>query len=291
MTCTNPILLKKPDKALRINIKKVGLYVPCGKCISCRIARTREWATRILHEASMYEHNSFLTLTYDDENIPENGSLRKKDLQDFIKRLRYHLGSRRIKYFGCGEYGDITNRPHYHVILLNWHSDLDKDYNLRTKKIGKKYKYSPLVADVWPFGIHTIGAVEYDSIRYCTQYIQKKYSGYLAEEKYKGIEPPFQIQSLGMGLSYLQKNEDYFKDKLGCTVRGKEVGLPRYYKKKLGIPTQVLLEKAEEREKELLSHHGFNEFYDDGFIPALKRARRQANANREAEINKKQKKL
>ena len=105
MQCTRPFHIKNPD---RFKYKKpnelVGdewLDVPCGHCLACRIARTREWTVRLLHESEFWEDTSFITLTYDDEHVPvtyyaedEFGSarggftLRSRDLQLFMKRLR-----------------------------------------------------------------------------------------------------------------------------------------------------------------------------------------------------------
>jgi hypothetical protein len=95
-----------------------GLYVPCGKCIACRIARTREWTVRIMHEMSCHDNAVFATLTYDDDHLPPDRSISKDELQRFIKRLRKELGDRKIRYFACGEYGETTNRPHYHAIIF-----------------------------------------------------------------------------------------------------------------------------------------------------------------------------
>ena len=291
MTCTNPVLIAPKGLPKRFGPKlEFGMYVPCGKCISCRIARTREWTTRILHESSMYEDNCFVTLTYNDENLPENGSLSKRALQLFIKRLRFELGDRRIKYYACGEYGDSTNRPHYHMCILNWNPFTDKSSNSNSKKTGN-YKSSDKVSMLWPYGFNVIGSLTADSIRYVAQYVQKKYTGKLAEETYGDKEPPFQLCSLGMGKEYCLKNQDYFREKLGCTIHGKEVGLPRYYKKILEIPTEVLLEKSLEHEKKLLDHYHATDIYDGKLQIGLKKARAQADANIKAKINLKKRKL
>ena len=61
--------------------------VACGQCIGCRLERSRQWAVRCMHEASMHMFNSFVTLTYDDDHLPEYNSLNYKHFQDFMKRL------------------------------------------------------------------------------------------------------------------------------------------------------------------------------------------------------------
>ena len=82
------------------------LNIPCGQCIGCRLDRSRDWATRCVHEASLHENNSFITLTYNNENLPEDRSLHKKDFQDFMKRLRKKFHNKKIRYYHCGEYGE-----------------------------------------------------------------------------------------------------------------------------------------------------------------------------------------
>ena len=99
--------------------------LPCGQCIGCRLERSRQWAVRCMYEASLHTCNSFLTLTYDDDHIrwsPVTGeqTLYKRDLQLFMKRLRKHLEPLKVRFFACGEYGDNTYRPHYHVILFGY---------------------------------------------------------------------------------------------------------------------------------------------------------------------------
>ena len=64
------------------------LTVSCGSCIGCRLERSRQWAVRIMHEAQMHDSNSFLTLTYNDEHLPANGSLKLSDFQQFCRNLR-----------------------------------------------------------------------------------------------------------------------------------------------------------------------------------------------------------
>ena len=109
------LTFKKPEN--HWNYEKVKL--PCGTCIGCKVEKSRQWAIRCVHEASLHEDNCFLTLTFNEEHMPENRSINKRDLQLFFKRLRKRYPNKVIKYFACGEYGDERNRPHYHVILFN----------------------------------------------------------------------------------------------------------------------------------------------------------------------------
>lgn len=206
------------------------LTVPCGKCMACRISHSREWATRIVHEASCHEDNIFLTLTYSTENLPSDGSLRKDEFTKFIKLLRYHIGDKKIKYYACGEYGEDNKRPHYHAIIF-----------------GLSKSDRPTINKCWGKGFIYIGTVTYDSARYTADYVMKKKWDLWERKK---IEPPFQLCSQGIGLEWLMKNEKQFRENLSVNVRGVETGLPRYYQKKLDIPVEEKLEKSIERREE-----------------------------------------
>lgn len=221
------MLIKNPRPQ---GLGDIGLEVPCGKCLTCRINRSRMWTERLLHEASLHESNVFLTLTYNDEHLPgkipgTNKTLVPEDLQKFWKRLRKRL-KERIRFYACGEYGDKDARPHYHAIVfgLTW-----KD--LKTRRLPSGRMTSDLISSVWDKGFNTVGMVEHASIRYVTDYVMKKWCGKKGKKEYtdKGLVPPFQRASLGIGKEYFENNRQYFIDKMGSTMFGKEVGVPRYY--------------------------------------------------------------
>lgn len=221
MQCTRPLQLPN-----------VPMPVPCGKCRACRISRSREWATRIQQEASYYENNIFVTLTYSDENLPKDKAVYKKEVQLFIKRLRKELGDQKIKYFACGEYGEETKRAHYHLLILNM------PFN------GKKNTY--FIEKAWTKGRIDIGTVTYNSARYVADYIQKDDRS----EMYDGRTPPFSLKSQGLGKQYAIDNKDQIIDNLGSTVNGIPVGLPKIYMKWLEIDNQLLIDKARVRSNE-----------------------------------------
>ena len=106
-----------------------GFDLPCGKCQGCRLERSRQWAVRCLHESNMFDQNCFITLTYNFENLPKDGSLSVDVVQKFFKRLRKKFPDRKIRYFLCGEYGDMLSRPHYHACLFGF--DFDDKYLFR----------------------------------------------------------------------------------------------------------------------------------------------------------------
>ena len=89
----------------------------CGQCLPCRIVKRRIWTHRIMLEAQMHEKCSFLTLTYDPENEPPGRTLDPDDVQLWMKRFRERLRSEYgifVRQYLIGEYGDETQRPHYH---------------------------------------------------------------------------------------------------------------------------------------------------------------------------------
>lgn len=191
-------------------IESTYTELPCGKCIGCRLDKARAWAVRITHEASLYKNNSFLTLTYSEENLPVGGSLNKEDIQKFFKRLRWTLDKQdiAIRYFQVGEYGEENLRPHHHVILFN--------YDFPDKKLFRQNHGTPIyqseqLADLWPFGFHTIGAVTFDSAAYCARYVLKKVGGPQADEHYKGRLPEYTTMSRrpGIGKNWI---ETYMED-------------------------------------------------------------------------------
>lgn len=138
-----------------------------------------------MHEASLYSANRFLTLTYAPEHLPAHGSLDKKAVPLFLKRLRKRTDDT-VRYFQCGEYGENFARPHYHVCLLNYGfpdeilSGTSGDHDLRT---------SELLADLWPFGHHQIGDLTFNSAAYVARYVTKKINGRMAEDHYSRVNP------------------------------------------------------------------------------------------------------
>lgn len=95
-------------------LASVGLLLPCGSCVGCQISRAREWAIRCSLEEQLHPVSSFVTLTYHDKYLPP--TLSRPDLSRFVRYMRRRVGS--FRFFGCGEYGERTHRPHYHAILF-----------------------------------------------------------------------------------------------------------------------------------------------------------------------------
>lgn len=203
---------------------RIEMQVPCGQCWSCRLARSREWAVRLMKESSYWREDEqvFLTLTYDKENLPKDQSVKIEHFQKFMKDVRYHFSSlqgekrvyKKLKYFHCGEYGETCKtcnksylyhpesnsglaytgcthydkqigRPHYHAIIFGLKFD-DMEIFKRTNAGEIIYK-SEKLNTLWNKGFCSIGKVTFESCAYTARYIMKKINGDKAEENYKKI--------------------------------------------------------------------------------------------------------
>lgn len=140
--------------------------VPCGKCVGCRADQALAWSIRCYHEASQHEKNCFVTLTYEDSQLPSDGKIQKEELQRFFKRLR--RSGYKFRYFACGEYGEKTRRPHYHAIIFG------QDFLFDKISINDKLYTSPTLQERWGKGLVSIASVELHSIMYVCGYTQKK---------------------------------------------------------------------------------------------------------------------
>lgn len=235
MACYRPLrayALRNAEGKMQVSFKrKIGyepIWLPCGQCIGCRLERSRQWAMRIVHEAQMYDRNCFVTLTYDDEHMPANGSLNKRDFTLFMKRLRKRYGAG-IRYYQCGEYGELLGRPHHHAILFNFDFD---DKVLWSVRDGVRLYRSASLEQLWPYGYSTIGDVTFESAAYVARYCTKKITGKLAGEHYKGKLPEYATMSRrpGIGRAWLEKYKDDVYSYDYVVVRnGLKLRPPRYY--------------------------------------------------------------
>lgn len=210
--------------------------IACGQCFGCRLERSRQWAVRCMHEASLYDQNSFVTLTFDDDNIPFRSSLEYATFQKFMKRLRKHM-KQQVRFYMCGEYGEQTMRPHFHAILFN--CGFDDRQKFRLLDSGCKLYTSKTLEKLWPFGMSSIGEVTFESAAYVARYVMKKMTGPGAEDHYRRVDehgeyqltPEFSHMSLkpGIGAPWLEK---YAKDIYPldyAVVGGKKLKPPKYY--------------------------------------------------------------
>lgn len=220
--------------------------VPCGKCIGCRLEHSKMWASRCLHEASLYDQNSFLTLTYNDENVPSDFSLNVKDFQSFMKRLRREIYPKKVRFFHCGEYGENTQRPHYHAILFGL-DFADKQYHCKARE--NTLYTSDQLNNLWGLGYCTIGAVTFESCAYVARYITKKITGDQAEEHYKGRKPEYVTMSRrpGIGQQWLEQYQSDVYPRDEVIIRGQKCKPPRYYDKQLEKTNPKLYESIKTR--------------------------------------------
>lgn len=234
-----PIIWKAPQGTEQ-------LTVPCGSCIGCRLDRSLQWAVRCVHEASLYEKNCFLTLTYDNEHLPEGGSLMLSDFQKFLKKLRKENGHK-IRYFHCGEYGEKLRRPHYHALLFN--HDFDDKYEWRIENGNKLYR-SPGLEKLWDLGNSEIGDVTFASAAYVARYVMKKVGGNGADDHYVDkrsgelLKPEYVTMSRrdGIGKKWYEKFKSDVFPSDEIRVEGKKVKVPRFYDNLLDKEDPDLLE-------------------------------------------------
>lgn len=214
----------------RLGFRDRPVSVPCGRCIGCRVEYARQWAMRCMHEASLYDENSFVTLTYDDDHLPARGSLRKRDFQLFMKRLRRRFPDQRIRFFASGEYGDDTLRPHYHGCLFGFDF---RDKRSVCRRSDYEVYQSDVLDDTWACGLTEVGSVTFDSAAYCARYAVKKFRGKPedVERYYDGLEPEFAVMSRrpGIGAQWYAQYGEGVRMHDSVIVNGREVRPPKYY--------------------------------------------------------------
>lgn len=229
--CYRPVSLARDKRTA------VALDVPCGRCIGCRLERSRQWAIRCMHEAQMHEHNCMVTLTFDDEHLPSDG-VSVRDLQLFFKRLRKHSA---FRYYACGEYGDNFARPHYHALLFGL--SFPDRYQIEDSPSGAPQWMSPLLDRTWKQGRCSIGSVTFESAAYVARYVTKKVTGDRAADHYTvlnpltgeliRLNPEFGTMSRnpGIGRSWFERysRDVYPFDEV--VARGHPSKVPRYYDK------------------------------------------------------------
>lgn len=251
------------------------VQVPCGHCIGCQLDRSRQWADRMLCELqSARGKGIFITLTYAPAKVPfgwykdnqdclhRSYTLDKRDLQGFNKKLRAaydghgHYGDlpvRRIRYYGAGEYGEMTLRPHYHEIIFGLDladvgavPAVNDAGQVVTNELGHVYYKSKLLEKLWPNGLVSCAEVSWRTCAYVARYVTKKWeSGYKTKETYQffGVIPEFSIMSRrpGIGAEYFDKwldshdgmdLLDIAKLSLGDQEGAKQIKVPKYVKRK-----------------------------------------------------------
>lgn len=223
--------------------------IPCNHCWACNLNYSAEWATRIMKEVEQSEHNYFITLTYDDKHLPIleeiqchygetykmyrndgtwQGSLFPEDMETFINSLRKYFerkGVKGIKYYYCGEYGETTLRPHYHIILMHCPLNISLFYDTHIDQNFKAHWKSPEVEHYWNKGMVDIAEVEWSCAAYVARYCMKKMDRNPDKSFYyeQGKLPEYTRSSQHIGETWYKehKNEIYANDEIIMkTVKG-----------------------------------------------------------------------
>lgn len=194
---------------------------------------------RCVHESHLYKNNCFITLTYNDENVPHRGQLHYPHFVAFMRRLRkYQTG---IRFYMGGEYGSINWRPHYHAILFNWDWK-DREY-YKTTGSGEKIYLSKQLERLWPHGYSSTANATFESAAYIARYCMQKRTGKDAEDWYRRYDEEGEYQLIpefnqasrdpGIGADWLRfyKNDVYTNDYV--VMNGVETNVPKFYDKLL----------------------------------------------------------
>lgn len=242
------------DHCLEDFPKQDVIQIPCGKCLGCRLQYAQDWQGRLLMELQCHDIAWFVTMMYDDEHVrtviyeDDAGSqvrletLCKKDVQDFMKRLRYHFPKDKLRFYFTGEYGDQTFRPHIHGIIYGLHLD-DVEQIPGVYSVNHEPKFLSTVFDaIWGHGSCELGTVTPESTSYVARYVMKKVKkGWKTEKEALGLEPEFGLMSRkpAIGRPYFDQNPHMF-DYVSChlpTAKGSVNIFPtRYFRDLIDSP-------------------------------------------------------
>jgi len=240
--CDWPVLAVKAGTVSKKTGKKYleDIYVKCGRCYNCKIARLKGWIFRLQQEEKRCTSSYFITLTYDNLSIPITQNkfmtLNKKHVQLYMKKLR-KTQKTPIKYYFVGEYGGQTKRPHYHAIIFNVESEIAMD-------------------ECWEHGLIDIGyEVQHASIAYCLEYIGKP--KIVPEHDRDDRAPEFSLFSKGLGKEYIsQQVKQYYRqfpDQMYITdLDGLKIPMPRYYR-------ELIWDSDQREEQGLYIAHAIND--------------------------------
>jgi len=216
---------------------------------------------RLHLEGQQHEKSCFITLTYDEDNIPDDNSLNPEDLNRFIRRLRKHLSPTRIRYYAVGEYGGKFQRPHYHAIIFGHNFP---DSSVYIDRGNYTVDNSRILSRLWPHGHATTQVNSLEAAAYVSRYAVKKITGEKSKQWYEWIDdttgeihtriPEFARMSRnpGIGSEWLKK---YYSDLYpkGYVTNGKGVKIPppEYFNKlyEKWFPEEMEKLKNERREE------------------------------------------
>lgn len=267
MPCTAPIDAWRPspnapNRRLVFSPSKGAadlepLKIPCGGCLSCRLSKSQQWAIRCTHEAKMFDHNVFATFTFNDEHLPDDYSVRVRDLQLLHKLMRQKYGP--FRFFACGENGDQYGRPHYHAIYFGL--ELPDLRAVDRSSSGELLYESASLTKLWGKGRVILGTVTYQSAGYVARYSLKKQKAADADEYHTylhpvtgeliKVSPPFVVMSRrpGVGITWLEKfHQDAFPSDF-VMVEGVRRPVPQAYARWLEAHNSRLVQSTARRRR------------------------------------------
>lgn len=259
MACYHPIEAYQSQSGGPLSFRETkhhdkSVDIPCGRCVGCRLEYSRQWAVRCLHESKCHKWSWFLTLTYDDDKVPALGSLSRADPQLFLKRLRRHFSEEPTRFFGCGEYGEATSRPHYHLLIFG-----PKFTDLRTwsdSKHGRLWT-SATLDKLWTHGRVLVGEMTFKSAAYVARYSLKKVTGDLAKIHYRVLDtstgevgsrlPEFAMMSRrpGIGAEFYRRFRSDIYPRGRVVVNAREAPPPRFYDKRYAVDDPIKFEELQ----------------------------------------------
>jgi hypothetical protein len=235
--------------------------VACGQCMECRIKKSREWSTRMILESKMHTQNCFITLTYNDENRPPNKSLTKEHIVKFLKKYRKSIEPLKLRFYATGEYGETTQREHYHACIFG-HKPTDLVAYKRNKQGDMLYR-SPSLEKLWKYGYVSVGEFNSTTAEYCAKYVTKAILGLDAEDAYSYVEestgeiikrePPYQTMSSkpGLGATFYKKYKTDLYPQDQVIIDGKPRNIPEYFDGLLKKEDPELLQRLKAKRNEL----------------------------------------
>ena len=259
--------------------------------MGCKLEKSRQWSIRMMHEGRYHPQNCFLTLTYDDQNVPQNFGLDLRHWQLFMKRLRRSL-PQKIRFFACGEYGDLNGRPHYHAIIFGYDPPDKTDF--ARSDSGELLARSATLDSLWGLGRVTSQDVTHKSCAYVARYVTKKIKSADAvgasryyrlspvDGAYHAVRPEFAVMSRrpGIGSAFAREFKSDFYPSGYLVVGGVRQAPPRFY-----------LSRLSEEEQRRLKNQALGRGRSKPQIEKTMERRLARAAVRDARINKLQRKL
>lgn len=189
--CSKPLTaFRRQEGKITFSPPGEEITLPCGQCILCRLNKASQMAIRMVHEQTLHDHSEFLTLTYDDDHLPEDYALRPEDMTAFFKRLRQQLvrdEKEKIRYVYSGEYGEKGGRPHYHAIVFGL--ETPEKESIKSNNRGDLLYQSEWMDNIWRNGQVIIGNVTERSCRYVASYTIKDAKTQSYKDDWAAIHP------------------------------------------------------------------------------------------------------